>query len=441
MILLCFVICVLAFYFSIDKIGINNKLLKIALSSFVSLSILSLSFTVFLFAGIHFMVFQLLFFFGPLFIIVIKWRKQKSENDLFKAIKQFPFQVIIPILLGLLLFSYRFFTTVLRWGDWDAWAIWSQHAKFLTYSDYFANLFTNKIAWTHPDYPLMLPSIIAIIWKSFDNFSAIVPAFLAYFIALLLIVVIMSSFFEKKFWLSGVFITLLLSATSILFPFALSQFSDTLLACFILLPFIVLNHLPKTQSFTSYLLIGFLAATCVWIKNEGLMFFAIFSFCLLIKYYKQRKMIGGYVLGALFPIFVFGIFKIFFSTPSDLLSAKTSYWEKVSDVSRYQFIFDFATDYFVQNCIFLLALLALMVIINRRFFISFPFIVIALLFLSYLCAYVISPYGLQWHMSTSFERLVHQIVPTLLYAIFFTTAQKFKKKQEDKISTNGAPIF
>ena len=401
------------------------------------MSFLSLSFSLFLYAGINFIIFEVCLILLPLLIIVQKWKKSQRENIFFVSLKDFPFQVLVPVLLGLLLFSYRFFTTVIRWGDWDAWAIWSQHAKFLTDADYFTNLFNDKIAWTHPDYPLMLSSLIAMLWKSFGNTTPLVPALLSYTIAFAMIVLIVSSFFEKRFWLSGVIIGLLLSATSILFPYVISQFSDTLLACFILLPFILLHHFPTSKPFTGFVLIGFLAATCAWIKNEGLMYFAIFSVCLVIRYFRERRMVGGYILGSIFPLLVLALFKIFFSTSSDLLTAKSSYWGKLTDASRYDFIVNFASEYFIQNAVLLLCLMTIVFIVNRKFYISFPFIVIALLFLSYLSAYVVSPYGLQWHMSTSFNRLVHQIVPALLYIMFFSLSLKFSKSKKQEVAPFG----
>ena len=440
MILICFILCLVACYLLIGQITIQNIILKIAVSVFVAMSFLSLSFSLFLFAGINFIIFEVCLIVLPLLIIVQKLKKSQRENVFFKSLKGFPFPVLVTILLGILLFSYRFFTNITRWGEWDAWAIWSQHAKFLSDADYFTNLFTNKIAWTHPDYPLMLPSLIAMVWKSFGNTLAIVPALLSYTIAFAMIVLIMSSFFEKKFWLSGVIITLLFSATSILFPYVLSQFSDTLLACFILLPFVVLNHLPQSKSVIGFILIGFLTATCVWIKNEGLMFFAIFSFCFAIKYYKERKIIGAYIIGMVFPLGVLAIFKIFFATPSDLLMVKTNYWEKLSDRSRYEFIINFAAEYFIQNAVLLLCLLIIVLFLNRRFYTSLPFVVIALLFLSYLSAYVVSPYGLQWHMSTSFDRLVHQIIPAICYAIFFSVSLKLSRsKNRENESLDNLP--
>ena len=52
-----------------------------------------------------------------------------------------------------------------RWGGADAWAIWTFHAKYLFYDNWY-ELLQNYIDLTHPDYPLFLPSLITIFWKA-----------------------------------------------------------------------------------------------------------------------------------------------------------------------------------------------------------------------------------------------------------------------------------
>ena len=145
------------------------------------------------------MLYQILFIVTPVIFCIINYKFFKTilnEGDS-KNIKLLNSELII-ILFCLILFSSMFFFNSLRWGKWDAWAIWSLHAKFLYFDDQFVNLFTNNIEWTHPDYPLMLPSIIASIWKSIGIVSPMVPLFISYFTSLSLLLLVLSSFFEFK---------------------------------------------------------------------------------------------------------------------------------------------------------------------------------------------------------------------------------------------------
>ena len=324
-----------------------------------------------------------------------------------------------------LVFSYKFFDISVRWGDWDAWAIWSQHAKFLANGPSFENLFTVDIAWTHPDYPLMLPSIIAIFWKSLGYCSAYVPAVFAYLIALSLVLTILSSFLEKRFEVFGISVFLIMTCSSVLFPFASSQQADTIFAAFILVPMVLLNHLPNDKSVFHLLLIGFFTASCGWIKNEGLVYFVLFAFCFSVKYFRKKNFVKYFFAGASFPLLVIFVFKFNFAPSSDLINGSSEYMSKIFDFSRYNLIYDFASNYIVENCQLLMYSMIAILVINYKFYSSFTFVVIFGLLTAYFFAYVTTPNDLIWHLTTSLYRLVHQVFPVLLYSIFFSASEKW----------------
>ena len=50
-------------------------------------------------------------------------------------------------------------------GDWDAWAIWNLHARFLALgASEWRLLFRPELTFSHNDYPLLLPAIVARTW-------------------------------------------------------------------------------------------------------------------------------------------------------------------------------------------------------------------------------------------------------------------------------------
>ncbi|HMI08160.1 MAG TPA: hypothetical protein VK528_11475 [Flavobacterium sp.] len=425
MILFAVLLGIIASWLLIDKkTAITNAVLKGTLAFCFTLSILSFFFVLFLFAKINFLIFNAAFVLAPLIYIVIEIRKSGKRAFASIKITQISTLFLLVALAGLLLFSKTFFENSIRWGDWDAWAIWSQHGLFLTDSSLFANLFTQDIAWTHPDYPLMLPSLNAMFWKSFGSQSAFVPAVLGYSIAMALVLLILSSFFERKFVFSGLFVFLLLTATSVLFPFAATQQADTFLALFLLIPIVLCNHLEANKSALLVTLIGFFAATSAWIKNEGLVFFVLFAFCFSVKYFRQAFLLRNFFLGAIFPIVVLMVFKFNYAPPGDLF-ANNDYHAKLFDAGRYKIIRDFARQYLTENCQFLLYIMGGILVLHYKFYLSFAFIVIFGLAASYFFIYVITPNDLNWHLSTSFYRLVHQLFPVLLYSIFFSASEKW----------------
>ena len=50
---------------------------------------------------------------------------------------------------------------IIPWGAWDGTFIWNLHTKFLADQEQWLKLFSKQISWSDPDYPLFLPSLIA----------------------------------------------------------------------------------------------------------------------------------------------------------------------------------------------------------------------------------------------------------------------------------------
>lgn len=426
MIIFCLLFGIIASYLLIEKkTAIKNIVLKCILAFCFTIAMLSFSYTVSLFLKINFYLFQTVFLLIPLVYIISEIRKTKRLTFSIAFISRVSTPLLIVVLIGLSVFSYSFFDISVRWGDFDAWAIWTQHAKFLADGFCFQNLFTEDIAWTHPDYPLMLPSIIAFSWRSLGFYSAYVPAVFAYLIAVSLVLTILSSFLEKKFLFSGISIFLIMTCSSVLFPFVNSQQADTILAAYILLTIVLMNHLQNDKSVFHLLLIGFFTATCGWIKNEGLVFFALFAFCFSVKHFREKNMLKYFFVGAAFPLLVLFIFKFNYAPSSDLINGRNEYATKIFDFSRYNAIYDFASNYIVENCQLLMYSMIAILVINYKYYSSFTFVVIFGLLVAYFFTYVLTPNDLTWHLSTSLHRLIHQVFPVLLYSVFFSASQKW----------------
>src|SRR5260370_39679524 len=70
-------------------------------------------------------------------------------------------------------------------GDWDAWSIWNMRARFFVRGGQFCkDTFTSQLAWSHPDYPLLLPGIVAMLWTLAHTESTAAPIGVAFLFAL-----------------------------------------------------------------------------------------------------------------------------------------------------------------------------------------------------------------------------------------------------------------
>ena len=115
-------------------------------------------------------------------------------------------------------------------GEWDAWAIWNLHARFLFRGgDEWRTLF--QIDWSQPAYPLLMPASVARVWAYAGHETTLGPALvaLAFVIATVLLVMTALDLNRRRAWIAG---SLLIGAGGFLAQVS-SQCADVPLACFI----------------------------------------------------------------------------------------------------------------------------------------------------------------------------------------------------------------
>jgi len=402
----------------------KQRALNVLISFFLSIALLSYSFTLSLFSGLNFMLFQALFTVTPLLLIIYKIKLVRDSLNFTSEIKN---RELILLLTSILCFTVLFFLTTKRWGNWDAWAIWSLHAKYMTFDANFVLLFSEKIDWSHPDYPLMLPSIIGSIWKSLSTDSAMIPALISYVVSLTFLLTIVSSLRQLNLNTLSIIALLIFCFSNILIPFGSTQYADTLLSLFILLPIVLLNHLNYDNHNLYLFLIGFFVASCSWIKNEGIVYFIIFSVLFLIHNLRKKKYIIYYAFGVSVPLIFLIFFKLKYAPSSDLIADSSSNTlTQLFDLKRYVFIIKYIFKTIVSSYSLIIVLLGLVMIFNRNYLKSFAFQIITCLFISYFMVYILTPNNLEWHLNTSFTRLLHHIFPVLIY----TTLISFGKMKK-----------
>lgn len=79
--------------------------------------------------------------------------------------------------------------------------------------------------------------------------------------------------------------------------------------------------------------------------------------------------------------------------------------------------------------------------INYKYFKSFSFLVMASLTIAYFFVYVITPNDLKWHLATSFDRLVHQVFPVLMYSVFMSFGDRFVELANKNSSSSKLFMF
>jgi hypothetical protein len=428
MIAVAYILWVICLFALISRYtSLLNTVLKIAVACTLAAALFSFLFVISLAVPVNFLVLQLILLAAPAVFLLKErarvWQYLYHNNGQ----PWLPGRVLAEILACFLIFTVLFFNAAERWGSWDAWAIWTLHARFMLDAQGLSHLFSAVIDWSHPDYPLMLPSFIAMVWKSMGTQSALVPLLLAYGISAMLLVVIIASFVEKKSYTLGIALLLLLAITKIVYPFGAMQYADTLLGLFILLPFVLREHAFNHGDKVLFILMGFFCASAGWIKNEGIIFFLVFSFFFVLFHRKRSGELVYYLAGALLPLVIVVLFKLFVAPANDMVQGQgTGSVAKLMDVSRYISVARFFLKTIMDSSPILFVLL-LFSLLKARFYKNFGFWVMGAMLAAYFFAYILTHADLTWHLETSFDRLLHQLSPALLYVIFVNLHTTYNK--------------
>lgn len=315
-------------------------------------------------------------------------------------------------------------------GDWDAWAIWNLHARFLfkdalNWQESFAN---SILGWTHPDYPLLLPVSIVRLWHYIGTTSLLVPIFLG----VLFVVSTIGLLFFALQDLRGTFNAIIGGLMLLSAPFFIiqgsAQYADIPLAFFLLAAFVLFAKYEKNQTWQFLFLTGNVLGLLVWTKNEGVLILLCFLAAHFLISFRQKK---GYlwelltlIVGTLPVMVTLLVFKIGVAPANDLISVPgiSQNLANIQNFSRYLV----TADFFISSAfnIFQIPLVVLIVFlllvglnldyVSRRF--GFVFLLTTLFtFVGFFLIYIMTPYDLVWHLQTSLNRLFLQFWPTLVF--------------------------
>src|SRR5262249_32824754 len=81
--------------------------------------------------------------------------------------------LIIAAVTGVSIFAFQ--TSEALNGGWDGWAIWNLHARVLVRAGSQWPSILNAVTFSNPDYPLLLPGMIARFWRFTGTETTLVP--------------------------------------------------------------------------------------------------------------------------------------------------------------------------------------------------------------------------------------------------------------------------
>lgn len=329
-------------------------------------------------------------------------------------------------------------------GGWDAWTIWNLRARFILRGgqDWAASTFASELAWSHPDYPLLIPMFIVRGWRYLGSESQAAPiwvsgTFVAATVALLICGSGLLSTRDK-----GPIAGLLVLGTPFFLIHGMSQYADVPLSYFVLAG-LILSCLglrsPGKAGLGFWILAGCIAALAAWTKNEGIVVaVAVFASAAAVLYLKRcswketRTALVAFVGGAVPGTVLLVYFKIAFATPNVLLSMQTlsQVPQKILALNRYEetieafgvqaltfgewlvhpgavvlayaVAFGFAFRERVQETLMIASTLCLMLVV-------------------FFAVYITTPHELAWHLDSSLNRLLLQLWPASILLLCLVT--------------------
>ena len=324
-------------------------------------------------------------------------------------------------------------------GEWDAWAIWNQHARFLFRgggSDAWRGYF--MIGWSHPDYPLLLPAAVARVWGYAGQESTFGPALIAMIFGMANVTLVVTALEGRRAWVAG---ALMLGASAYLIHVA-SQYADVPLAFFMVATLAVAYGDALRGSRIAPLVAGATTALAAWTKNEGLVFAVVML--LVASAVALRRLSAGrlrrseraqllWVIAGSAPVVIAIVwFKLLLAPPSELAEGLRSaiFTTRLLDVDRHMTVATLMGQHMLRwstrlsVTVLPLVGLAALWTSGRSESARVMVAVLGLMLLSFYVVYVLTPYEIVWHITTSFDRLLVQLWPALVLAVFVETGER-----------------
>jgi hypothetical protein len=359
-----------------------------------------------------------LFAFWNSFVSVLKIQKYKQtdKNDIWA-------------LFAIFIFTVYFFTSVSKYGGWDAITLWNLKAKFLYYPEFWKNQFASSSGYLSKDYPLMVPAIIAFFWSGVHSFTPFVPMLFAFGVMLVIPLLVYNSLLIERLNLFAYASLIIFIIDNIFKTRAGAQEADSLFSLFILLVMILYKNL-KQYSDNQVYLFSFICASSAWVKNEGIVFFLLFTIGFVLMNFKNFTALKKYSIGAVIPLLILISFKLLYSPTNVIVAANShhgmSVLKELTHTSSYITIGKFIFTTIFHDYLLLVVLMIIAIMVAPGFFKTLPFIVIALLLLSYWVAYLVAPADINWLLDTSCSRITQHVYPALIYLLFLSIGHTVK---------------
>jgi len=414
----------------------RHDFLRLILGAGTGAGLCSAGFFLGLLSGIDGRLLEALLLVAAAIAVAVRWKRTKCPfcAGATGTARMSALNIALAAALGLLLAldAMAFLETARQapHGQWDARALWNLRARFLYRADvrFWRDGFTPLLNWSHPDYPLLLPACIARSWRILGRESRAVPIALGFFFSFGTAGLLAASVSVLRGTRHGLLAGLALAATPALFVHGASQYADVPVAFFVLATLACITLADRFGAPGFAVLAGAAAAMAGWTKNEGLAWFCAFLAARVIV--ARTRHLWPLLAGAAPFLAVILVFKIGVAPPGDIfgVAGRAGMLHRLLDASRYALIFRQVVEHawrfgpllvspFVILGVFLLAA-GVRPDTRDRFAPRTSALALFLAAAAYSLVFVLHPLDLAWVLKTGLDRLMVQLWPGIVFAVF-----------------------
>ncbi len=328
------------------------------------------------------------------------------------------------------------YTIIEPHGRYDAWAIWNYRARFI---------YRGGVHWLdaisplqfHPDYPLLTPLSISRAWLFMNDEVQKAVILLAGLFTFGSIGLISAAIGKIKSLSHGMLAGLLLAGTGMYIYNGAILFADVPQSFFVLSA-VVMAYIAITESTGKpglAILAGLSAGYAGWVKNEGLMFFAVAAVVTLAVYLisiknKNKPFVWNYLAGMALPLLTVLYFKAILSPQNDLINPGnlSTIFEKIIESQRYEVLAREGLSYLLAfggwsaPVIIILVVFAVIAysspLPQKKVGVRAVILMVLFQAAGYIIIYLITPFDLTLHIRQSILRLIIHIYPAFLFVLF-----------------------
>ncbi len=322
-------------------------------------------------------------------------------------------------------------------GEWDAWAIWNQRARFvLRAGAEWRRAFAPELSWSQLEYPLLLPLSVARLW-AYAGETPLAPAILAAAFTFSAPIALGGAVARAAGNLAGAVAALVLLATAQLSLAGATQYADVPVAALFVAGLGALVQAGPAEGRARagrLALAGLIFGLAGWTKNEGLAAAGCAVIAHLALGWPARgkralpdalPVAAGAALPAAAWITFHAVLVPRFATA---LAQDGGAPQKLLDASRWGLVLSTLESAFPGGehhvAAFAVALAIAVGARPRTLLRSVPLLAGILLLCADVLVYVLTPQDLAWHLGTSAGRVLLQAWPALLLGLFAAAAPR-----------------